>query len=139
MAGVLAHRPPVERAGRSLLAAVAGFGVATIVFGCSRNYWLSLTALLVAGALDNVSVVIRHSLVQLLTPDTMRGRVSAVNGMFISASNELGAFESGIVAAWTGPTFSVVSGGVGTLVVVLAIALYFPQLRQYGRLLSGRA
>ena len=86
------------------------------------------------GALDNISVVVRHTLVQVLTPDDMRGRVSAVNSLFISASNEFGEFESGLVANWLGPLFAVVSGGIGTVLVVLGIALYWPQLRRIGRL-----
>lgn len=131
---VLAHRPPLKRAGQTLLWAVAGFGAATIVFGFSRSYILSLSMLFLTGAFDIVSVVIRHTLVQLLTPDDMRGRVSAVNSVFIGASNELGGFESGAVAAWLGPTASVVSGGVGTLVVVLVIGWLWPELRRYGRL-----
>ena len=139
MGFVLAHRRPMERAGKALLWSVAGFGVATIVFGFSRWYWLSLATLFLTGALDNVSVIVRQTLVQLLTPDEMRGRVSAVNSMFIGASNELGAFESGAVAALfgggaVGVTTSVVSGGVGTLVIVGALAALAPQLRRYGRL-----
>jgi|SRR5579872_3988035 len=142
MSLLLAHRPPIAKAGRTLLWAVAGFGVATIVFGVSRSFPLSVAMLLSLGALDMISVVIRHTLVQLLTPDEMRGRVSAVNGMFIGISNELGEFESGIVADLFrrddnkafGPTVSAVSGGVGTLVVVAAVALIWPQLRRYGRL-----
>ena len=118
LAFILAYRPPLEKAGRALLWAVAGFGVATVVFGISRAFWLSLAMLFLAGALDNISVVIRHTLVQTLTPDAMRGRASAINAMFIGASNELGAFESGLVAHWFTPTISVVSGGIGTLVVV---------------------
>jgi len=98
MSFFMAHRPPIERAGRTLLWAVAGFGAATIVFGLSRWFPLSLAMLFLLGALDMISVVIRHTLVQLLTPDSMRGRVSAVNGMFIGVSNELGEFESGMVA-----------------------------------------
>jgi MFS family permease len=134
MAFILAHRPPIERAGRALLWSVAGFGLATIVFGWSRCYPLSIVMLFLTGMLDNVSVVIRHTLVQLLTPDEMRGRVSAINSMFIGASNELGGFESGAVAAIFTPVFSVVSGGIGTLAVVAVIALVYPQLRRYGRL-----
>lgn len=134
MALVLAHRPPVERAGHTLLAVVAGFGLATVVFGLSRSYALSLAMLFLTGACDIVSVVIRHTLVQLLTPDVMRGRVSAVNSMFIGASNELGGFESGVVAAWLGATVSVVSGGIGTLAVVLVVAYLWPEVRRYGRL-----
>lgn len=131
---VLAHRRPIERAGPTLLWMVAGFGAATIVFGVSTSFALSLAMLFVTGAFDMVSVVIRHTLVQLLTPDEMRGRVSAVNGMFIGASNELGRFESGAVAAWLGTEFSVVSGGLGTLAVVALVAALWPQLARYGRL-----
>jgi MFS family permease len=134
MALLTTHLPPLKRAGRALLWAVAGFGLATIAFGLSRNFWLSLAMLFLTGAFDNISVVIRHTLATILTPDEMRGRVSAVNGMFISASNELGRFESGGVAALFGPIFSVVSGGVGALVVVATVALSSPQLRRFGRL-----
>lgn len=137
MALTNAHLPPLKRAGKTLLWAVAGFGIATIVFGLSRNFWLSLAMLFLTGAFDNISVVIRHTLVQLLTPDEMRGRVSAVNGMFINASNEIGRFESGSVAALFGPIFSVVSGGIGTLVVVAVIAMQSPKLRQYGSLVES--
>ena len=139
MAIVLAHRPPMRRAGRALLVAVAGFGCATIVFGLSKNFWLSFALLLCCGACDNVSVVIRHTLVQLLTPDAMRGRVSAVNQIFIGSSNELGGLESGVTADWWGPVRSVVIGGLGTLVTVAAIALSFPSLRRLGRLDEARS
>ena len=135
---ILAHRPPLQKAGRALLWAVAAFGVSTIAFGVSRSFWLSLLALAVCGATDNVSVVVRHTLVQLLTPDEKRGRVSAVNSLFIGTSNELGGFESGAVAQWLGPVFSVVSGGVGTIVVVAAVALIWPEIRRYGRLEDTR-
>lgn len=134
MALVLAHRRPFAKAGRALLLAVAGFGFATIVFGLSRNYWLSLSMLFLTGALDNISVVIRQTLVQVLTPDHVRGRVSAINGLFIGASNELGGFESGAVAAVFTPTVSVVSGGLGTIAIVATMAVGFPRLRRYGRL-----
>ena len=142
MSFFLAHRPPIERAGRTLLWAVAGFGAATIVFGLSRWLPLSLAMLFVLGALDMISVVIRHTLVQLLTPDSMRGRVSAVNGMFIGVSNELGEFESGMIAhlfgrrddRGFGPTVSAVAGGLGTLLIVGVVALFWPPLRRYGRL-----
>ncbi len=90
--------------------------------------------LFVCGVVDNVSVIVRHTLVQLLTPDEKRGRVSAVNSLFIGTSNELGGFESGLVANWFGPVVSVVSGGIGTILVVIAVALLWPQLRNYGRL-----
>jgi MFS family permease len=134
MSLALMHRPPMARAGRALLLAVAAFGVSIIVFGLSRTFVLSFAALVCTGAFDCVSVVIRHTLVQMLTPDRMRGRVSAISGMFISASNELGEFESGTLARLTSPVFSVVFGGVGTLAVVLLTAVANPQLRRYGRL-----
>ncbi|MFH1566758.1 MAG: MFS transporter [Gemmatimonadota bacterium] len=134
MALVLAHRPPMRHAGRNLLLTVAGFGLATIVFGLSTSFYLSLGMLFLTGLFDQVSMVIRGTLVQLLTPDRMRGRISAINGMFISASNELGGMESGTVAHWFGPVFSVVSGGIGTLVVVAVTALGSPRVRQLGSL-----
>lgn len=133
-AGFLAHRPPMQKAGRALLWAVSLFGVATVVFGISKSFWLSWLMLFTCGAVDNVSVVIRHTLVQLLTPDEKRGRVSAVNSLFIGTSNELGGFESGFVAHLLTPVFSVVSGGIGTLLVVLAVAWIWPEIRKYGRL-----
>ncbi len=132
----VAHRPPMQRAGRSLLWAVAGFGVATIAFGLSTSFWFSMAMLFACGATDNISVVVRHTLVQLLTPDEKRGRVSAVNSLFIGTSNELGGFESGFVANWMGPVFSVVSGGVGTILIVLAIAWRWPEIRRFGKLES---
>jgi MFS family permease len=134
MALVQAHRGPLERAGRTLLFAVAGFGAVTALFGFSRVFWFSLFMLFFLGACDNISVVVRTTLIQVLTPDSMRGRVSALNGVFIGASNELGAFESGTVATLAGPVFSAVSGGIGTILVVIMIAWLFPQLRSYGRL-----
>lgn len=137
MAMVQAYRRPLKRAGRTLLAAVAGFGVATIVFGLSGNFAFSMGMLYLLGACDNVSVVIRSTLVQLLTPDDMRGRVSAINYLFIGTSNELGGLESGVVAGLFGPVVSVVSGGIGTLLVVLAVAWSMPVLRRYGALLEG--
>lgn len=133
----LVHRPPMAKAGQTLLWAVAGFGVAIIVFGLSRSFPLSFVALFLTGAFDCVSVVVRHTLVQILTPDRMRGRVSAISGMFISASNELGEFESGTLARLTSPIFAVVSGGIGTLAVVAIAAMGIPELRRYGRL-DGR-
>jgi MFS family permease len=137
MALVIAHRPPFRRAGRVLLLSVAGFGVATIVFGLSRNVVLSFAALAAAGALDNISVVVRSTLVQLLTPDAMRGRVAAVNSVFVGMSNELGAFESGVTATWWGPTVSVLVGGTGCIVVVAAAALRWPRLLALGTLVSA--
>ncbi|MCX5662388.1 MAG: MFS transporter [Planctomycetota bacterium] len=134
MAMVLAHRPPLRHAGSALLWAVAGFGVATIVFGLSTNFWISLVALALTGAFDNISVVVRHTLVQVLTPDAMRGRVSAVNSVFIGSSNELGALESGLTAASFGPVWSVVGGGIGTVAVVLVVAAIWPEIRRLGSL-----
>ncbi|MEA3212617.1 MAG: hypothetical protein QOE70_5674 [Chthoniobacter sp.] len=134
MSLTLMHRRPMERAGNMMLCAVAGFGLATIVFGLSRSFWLSMAALAVTGACDNVSVVVRHTLVQLLTPDSMRGRVSAVNNVFIGSSNELGAFESGTTAAAFGPVLSVVGGGIGTILAVLGVAKLWPEVRRIGRL-----
>ncbi len=134
MAVLLAHLPPMRRAGLTLLGAVAGFGAAMMLFGLSKSFWLSLIMLAISGALDNISVVVRHTLVQLLTPDPMRGRVSAVNNVFIGSSNELGAFESGITAALFGPVLSVVGGGIGTILVVIAAAKTWPELRRIGPL-----
>jgi MFS family permease len=141
---ILAHRPPIQKAGHSLLLAVTAFGVATVGFGLSHWFWLSFLMLFTCGAVDNVSVVIRHTLVQLLTPDEKRGRVSAVNNLFIGTSNEMGEFESATVAQLLGPAIgntvvmgtiiSVVGGGFGTIAVVIAIALIFPEIRKYGRL-----
>jgi len=139
MALVLAHTPPFRRAGRTMLLAVAGFGLATIAFGFSTSLWFSMAMLALTGALDNISVVIRHTLVQLATPNEMRGRVSAVNAIFISSSNELGGFESGTVAHFFGPVVSVVAGGVGTLAVVGAWAGLFPDLRRVTRLAETEA
>ncbi|MCC6166982.1 MAG: MFS transporter [Caldilineaceae bacterium] len=134
MALLLIYLPPMQRAGRTLLLSVAAFGVATIIFGLSGSFWLSFAMLFLTGAFDNISMVIRQTLLQLLTPDYMRGRVSAVNSIFIGASNELGGLESGVVAHFFGPVFSVVSGGIGTLLVVGATALASPELRRYGPL-----
>ncbi len=133
MAVVLAYRPPFRRAGAALLWSVAAFGACTIVFGASRNFVLSLAMLGLAGAVDNISVVIRHVLVIAHTPDHLRGRVAAVNSVFIECSNELGSFESGLVARLFGPVFSVVSGGVGTIFVVIGTALLIPGLRRLKR------
>jgi MFS family permease len=138
MALILAHRPPMKHAGRALLLAVAGFGLATIVFGLSKDFWLSFAMLVLTGAFDNISVVVRHTLVQLLTPNAMRGRVSAVNQVFIGSSNELGGMESGLTAAWWGPIRSVVFGGLGTLITVAIVGLFSPELRKFGRLDHAR-
>ena len=135
---VLTRWPVTRRAGRVLLSAVAVYGVATLAFGVSTSFALSLIALVVTGAADMVNVVIRQSIVQLDTPDEMRGRVSAVNSVFIGASNQLGEFESGVTAAWLGPVGSVVLGGVGTLVVAAAWVRLFPALAQRDRLTATR-
>ena len=129
MSSVLLTRWPLRtRVGPILMSAVAIFGLATVVFGVSENFVLSLIALAITGAADMVSVVIRQSLVQLETPTEMRGRVSAVNSVFIGASNQLGEFESGATAAWLGPVGSVVAGGIGTVVIALMWLRLFPTL-----------
>ena len=128
-------RRPVERGvGQTMFAAVVVFGIGTIVFGVSRNFGLSLAALAVTGAADQISVYIRSALVQFATPDAMRGRVSAVSTLFISASNELGGFESGVTAALLGTVPAVVLGGVGTLIVVAVWMRAFPPLRTVDRM-----
>jgi MFS family permease len=139
MALVIAHRPPMRRAGRALLLAVTGFGIVTLIFGLSKSFVLSFVMLALTGAFDNISVVVRHTLVQLLTPNAMRGRVSAVNQIFIGSSNELGGMESGLTAAWWGPVASVVFGGIGTLLTVAIVAVWSPELRTFGQLDQARA
>lgn len=135
LAGLLvAHLPAFRKAGRAMLLGVFGFGAVTVVFGFSTNFWLSWAMLFLTGAFDNVSVVVRHTLVNLITPDHMRGRVSAVNSIFIGSSNELGGFESGAVAKLFSPVVSVVSGGIATMVVVGMWAGLFPRLRRFGDL-----
>jgi MFS family permease len=134
MALVVAHLPPMKQAGRTLFWCVSGFGIATIAFGLSKAFWLSLGFLFLVGAFDSVSVIIRGSIVQLVTPDEMRGRVSSVNNIFISTSNEFGALESGLTAALFGPVVSVVAGGVGTILVVLGVAFRWPETRRIGAL-----
>jgi MFS family permease len=135
LTGVLLSRFPIERrVGPLMLGAVSVFGLATLGFGLSREFWLSLILLFVSGASDMVSVVLRHSLIQLETPDDMRGRVSAVSQLFIGASNELGELESGVTAAWLGVTGAILLGGAGTLLVVGLWALWFPTLRRADRL-----
>jgi MFS family permease len=136
---ILARRPLSGRTGVRLFSGVAIFGVMTIVFSLSRLFFLSLGALAVLGAADMMSVVIRQTLVQVNTPDEKRGRVSAVNSIFIGASNQLGEFESGATAAWMGAVPAALLGGVGTLVVVLLWALLFPSLRRADRLVAGAA
>ncbi len=131
MALLLIVLPPIRQAGRALLVAVALFGIGTIVFGLSRNFALSVATYMAIGMADQVSVVLRQSIIQLATPDELRGRVSSVNMIFIGASNQLGAVESGLVAGLTSATFAVVSGGAGTLAVVALVAARMPRLRRY--------
>jgi MFS family permease len=137
MGAVLAYHPLRKKAGDRMFIAVAVFGVATIVFGVSRTFALSMASLIIAGAADMVSVVIRLTLVQLSTPAAMRGRVSAVNMAFINASNELGEFESGVTAALFGTVPAVIIGGAGTLAVVALWSLMFPELRKLENLTSA--
>ncbi|MBL7974195.1 MAG: MFS transporter [Candidatus Kapabacteria bacterium] len=128
---VVAFHPPVKNTGYKLLLCVAGFGACMIGFAYSEYYWLSFVLLAASGAFDNVSMVIRGSIAQLLTPDSMRGRVSAVNGIFIGSSNEIGAFESGVAARYLGLQPSIVFGGIMTLVVVATTWLIAPTLRTF--------
>jgi MFS family permease len=128
MAFLLAHLPPMQNAGRTLLLAVTGFGLATIVLGLSTSFPLSVAMLALLGALDNISVVIRGTLLLTQTPDVMRGRISAVNSIFIGVSNELGSFESGLAASLFGPIIAVAAGGMGTILVVLIVAHVWPEM-----------
>ena len=132
----IAHLPPIRRAGKTLLWCVAGFGVATILFGLSQNFWFSLLMLALTGAFDNVSMVIRRVISQMGTPNEMRGRDQAGSAIIVGASNEIGGFESGLVAQLFNPVFSVVSGGIGTLLVVATWTGLFPSLRNLGSLAS---
>jgi MFS family permease len=134
MAILLAHRPLRRRAGAVLLWCVCGFGVFTVVFALSRSMVLSVLSLILVGACDMVSVILRHTLVQISTPNQMRGRVSAVNMVFISASNEVGQFESGLTAQWFGTVPAAVLGGIGTIVIVALWAWLFPDLRRVNEL-----
>ena len=134
MALILARWPLKRNAGPRMFWAVAAFGLATIVFGLSQSMWLSILALAVLGAADMVSVYVRQTLVQIVTPDHMRGRVSSVSGLFISGSNELGEFESGLVSRWIGPVGAAVFGGIGTIIVTGSWAWMFPDLRRADRL-----
>ena len=133
---LLSFRPIKQRAGRTMFICVAIFGACTIVFGLSHSLWLSLLALIILGAADMVSVVIRSSLLQLATPPGMRGRVSAVNSLFVGASNELGEYESGLTAQWMGLVRAVVAGGIGSLIVTGLWATFFPALRRADALTS---
>jgi MFS family permease len=129
MAMYLAHRPPLQRAGMTLLVAVTTFGVATVLFGLSHSFLLSMAMLFILGGMDNISVIVRNTLTLLRTPNEMRGRVAAINGLFISTSNQLGGFESGLTAQLFTPMWSVVGGGIGTILVVLVVAIAWPELR----------
>jgi MFS family permease len=130
MSLVMAHRPPLRRAGRTLLVSVTLFGLCMIGFGLSRNFLLSIGLLAVSGMVDTVSVVVRSTLLQVLTPDHLLGRVAAVNAIFIGSSNEIGAFESGTAAKLLGTVPSVVLGGIATLIVVAVTAVKVPELRR---------
>jgi MFS family permease len=153
MAMTITHLPPIKNAGRAMLWAVAGFGAATIMFGFSQWFWLSMAAMFLIGACDNISVIVRHTLIQVLTPDSMRGRVSAVNNIFIVSSNDLGGFESGATArlfgtmaagfGWADPgpasrvagaVTSVVFGGIGAIGAVIGCAWRWPQVLSLGSL-----
>ncbi len=138
MALLLAHRPFRSRAGVTMLWCVGGFGAFTVLFGISRSLVLSMVALILVGSMDMVSVVVRSTLVQLATPDEMRGRVSAVEMIFIGASNEIGQFESGLTAQWFGAVPAVIMGGVGTLLITALWAWNFPELRRVEKLSSLR-
>ncbi|MDE3231626.1 MAG: MFS transporter, partial [Chloroflexota bacterium] len=139
MATLQAYLPPFAHAGRTLLLAVATFGLATLVFGVSTWFPLSLAALVLIGAMDNISVVVRKTLILLRTPDELRGRLSAVNNVFIGTSNQLGGFESGVAAAAFGPVVAVAIGGIGSALAVGAIAWAWPELRTLGRMTSVEA
>jgi uncharacterized membrane protein YjjP (DUF1212 family) len=128
------YRRPYERSGHTFLLAMAGFGLAMLIFGLSGWFWLSFVALLLGGACDLTGAVIRQTVIQLQTPDELRGRVSAVNRVFISSSNELGAFRSGMLAALTGPIVTVIAGGVVTVGIAMLGAKLFPGLRRLGPL-----
>jgi MFS family permease len=130
MAFIIAYKPPTKNAGRNLFLSVGAFGLSTILFGLSENIWMAFFFLFLTGAFDNVSVVIRHTVLQLATPDNMRGRVSAVNGIFIGSSNEIGAFESGATARAFGLKPSIIVGGILTVLVVAVTAKLAPKLRQ---------
>jgi hypothetical protein len=133
----LAHRPPLRRAGPTLLLVVGGFGLATIIFGLSQSFWLSLVMLATLGGLDCVSMIIRDTLQLTRTPHEMRGRVAAIEGVFVSSSNQLGGFESGVTAQLFGPILSVVGGGIGTILVVLLVAVLSADLRRLSTLREG--
>jgi predicted MFS family arabinose efflux permease len=130
MAAVVVYFPPVKNTGKKLLAAVFGFGICMIIFGISKNYYLSLFVLALSGAFDNISVVVRGTIMQMMIPAEMKGRVYAVNSIFIGSSNEIGAFESGVAAKALGVVPSVVFGGAMTLLVVIATYFKAPKLNK---------
>jgi MFS family permease len=130
MALYLTHKPPLKNAGKNLLICVTGFGLSIIVFAVSRNFILSLVALAFSGMFDSVSVVIRQTIIQLKTPENMKGRVAAVNSIFIGSSNEIGAFESGLAAKLMGVVPSVIFGGLMTLLIVIIVAISSPVIRK---------
>ncbi|MDE1171202.1 MAG: MFS transporter [Verrucomicrobium sp.] len=134
MAFCTAHLPPWRKAGRVLFGAFIGFGAAMIVFGLSHSFWLSFSMLVLTGLFDNLNVVIRQTLIQFITPDSMRGRVTSVNFLFIGLSNELGEFESGLTAQWLGTAPAIVLGGIGTVLVALLVMRLSPPLRRLGPL-----
>jgi MFS family permease len=136
MSIIVAHWPLRRRAGAVMLWCVFGFGAFTVMFGLSRTLMLSLFLLFLTGMADTISVIVRSTMIQLGTPDEMRGRVSAVNMVFVGASNEIGQFESGITAQWFGAVPAVVLGGVGTMLIVLAWAWMFPSLRRLDKLVA---
>jgi MFS family permease len=138
MAIAAAHWPPRRHAGKAMLAGVLGFGIGTLIFGLSHTFLLSVAALAMCGGCDMASVIVRHTLIQMGTPDAMRGRVSAVNMVFIGASNEVGQFESGITAQWFGTVPAVVLGGLGTIAIVAAWTWLFPPLRGFSLGKDGR-
>ncbi|HEY3993769.1 MAG TPA: MFS transporter [Ktedonobacteraceae bacterium] len=135
---LMAHTPPFKKAGRTLLLAVGTFGLVTCIFGLSHLFWLSLLSLALLGAMDNVSVVIRSTLLLTRPPDEMRGRVASVNALFISMSNQLGGFESGMAAQLFGPLAAVVGGGLGTILVVVLVAMCWPEMRRLGTLIEAK-
>ena len=130
MAVTMTRRPFTKNAGKNLIISVFGFGLCIILFGISKNFYLSLIILALSGAFDSVSVVIRATIIQLMTPDNMKGRVSAVNSIFIGSSNEIGAFESGVAAKLLGTVPSVIFGGVMTILIVTVVTFAFPKLRR---------
>jgi MFS family permease len=127
---IMTRFPPTRKAGRNLILAITGFGLCMIVFALSTSITLSFIVLFLSGAFDNVSVIIRHTILQLMTPDDMRGRVAAVNGVFIGSSNEIGEFESGLAARVMGNVPSVIFGGCMTVLIVLGVAAAAPKLRK---------